>query len=163
MNAMKKLKNAGKKATRKLPKPIQKKADRKLGLFIHKYVATLYYFDDEINYIYFDMEEQGEKGYWHPQDVPEDSDEKSVEELSNEMNQVLILRNNEDSAYYSRRHDKMSDKISKKMSEQADKIEDLSGKNPMVLYKKVKDLMSSEDLDEDEIEEAFEEVDLEDE
>jgi hypothetical protein len=163
MKGMKKLKKAGKKATRKLPKPIQKKADRKLGLFIHKYIATLYYFDDEINDIYFDMEEQGEKGYWHPSDIPEDSEERSVEELSNEMNRVIMMRSDENSAYYSRRHDKMSDKISKKMSEQAEKIEDLSGKNPMALYKKVKDLMSSSDIDEEEIEEAFEEVDLEDE
>ena len=56
MKGMSKLKDAAKSATSKLPKPMRKKADKKLGLFIHKYIATLYYFDDEIQDIYWEME-----------------------------------------------------------------------------------------------------------
>ena len=59
---MSRVQNEIKKGTKKLPKPIREKVDRKLGLFLHKYVATLYYFDDEIQEIYYEMEEAEEKG-----------------------------------------------------------------------------------------------------
>lgn len=152
MKGLDKLKQAGTKATKKLPKPLRKKADRKLGLFIHKYVATLYYFDDEIQEIYWEMEEQAEKGYY----FNSENGEKTVQQLSEEMKFVIQTKNSDDyKGKDKRKHQKMSKKISKKMSQQAEKIEDISEKNPKKLFKKVKDLMKMDEMKEEDVKQEF--------
>lgn len=156
MKGLDKLKNASRNATKKLPKPLRKKADKKLGLFIHKYVVTLYYFDDEVNNLYRKMEEQAEKGYI--KEAPED--EKSVFELSDEMKMVLQLRNDKESAFYSRRHDRMRKTVSNKLEDKADLIENIASKNPRGLYKSVKQIMKNKKSKED-MEEAFQDLEQE--
>jgi len=153
MKGMKKLKDAAKSATSKLPKPMRKKADKKLGLFIHKYIATLYYFDDEIQDIYWEMEEQAEKGNMD-----------KVHELSSEMHYVIQIKTDEDySGPDSRRHKKMADKVSKKMSEQADKIRDISDRSPKKLYDLAKKVVGKDDITQEEIKEEFDLEDIEEE
>jgi len=153
MKGMKKLKDAAKSATSKLPKPMRKKADKKLGLFIHKYIATLYYFDDEIQDIYWEMEEQAEKGNMD-----------KVHELSSEMHYVIQIKTDEDySGPDSRRHKKMADKVSKKMAEQADKIRDISDKSPKKLYDLAKKVVGKDDITQEEIKEEFDLEDIEEE
>jgi len=156
MKGLDKLKKASRNATKKLPKPLRKKADKKLGLFIHKYVATLYYFDDEVNNLYRKMEEQAEKGYI--KEAPED--EKSVFELSDEMKMVLQLRNDKESAFYRRRHDRMRKTVSEKLEDKADLIENIASKNPRGLYKSVKQIMKNKESRED-MEEAFQDLEQE--
>lgn len=151
MKGFDKLKNTTKKAVGKMPKPVRDKADKKLGLFMHKYVATLYYFDDEIQEIYWDMEDQADKGYYYQ--APEG--EKSVSELSNEMRMVIQLKNDKDSGYHDRKHEKMSKKISKKMSEQAEKIEDISMKNPRKLVDLASEVLGKDEVKEEDIKETF--------
>lgn len=153
MKGMEKLKDAAKSATSKLPKPMRKKADKKLGLFIHKYIATLYYFDDEIQDIYWEMEEQAEKGNMD-----------KVHELSSEMHYVIQIKTDEDySGPDSRRHKKMADKVSKKMAEQADKIRDISDKSPKKLYDLAKKVLGKDDITQEEIKEEFDLEDIEEE
>jgi len=153
MKGMKKLKDAAKSATSKLPKPMRKKADKKLGLFIHKYIATLYYFDDEIQDIYWEMEEQAEKGNMD-----------KVHELSSEMHYVIQIKTDEDySGPDSRRHKKMADKVSKKMSEQADKIRYISDRSPKKLYDLAKKVVGKDDITQEEIKEEFDLEDIEEE
>ena len=153
MKGMKKLKDAAKSATSKLPKPMRKKADKKLGLFIHKYIATLYYFDDEIQDIYWEMEEQAEKGNMD-----------KVHELSSEMHYVIQIKTDEDySGPDSRRHKKMADKVSKKMSEQADKIRDISDRSPKKLYDLAKKVVGKDDITQEEIKEEFDLENIEEE
>jgi len=153
MKGMKKLKDAAKSATSKLPKPMRKKADKKLGLFIHKYIATLYYFDDEIQDIYWEMEEQAEKGNMD-----------KVHELSSEMHYVIQIKTDEDySGPDSRRHKKMADKVSKKMEEQADKIRDISDRSPRKLYDLAKKVVGKDDITQEEIKEEFDLEDIEEE
>jgi len=153
MKGMSKLKDAAKSATSKLPKPMRKKADKKLGLFIHKYIATLYYFDDEIQDIYWEMEEQAEKGNMD-----------KVHELSTEMHYVIQIKTDEDySGPDSRRHKKMADKVSKKMSEQADKIRDISDRSPKKLYDLAKKVVGKDDITQEEIKEEFDLEDIEEE
>jgi len=153
MKGMSKLKDAAKSATSKLPKPMRKKADKKLGLFIHKYIATLYYFDDEIQDIYWEMEEQAEKGNMD-----------KVHELSSEMHYVIQIKTDEDySGPDSRRHKKMADKVSKKMEEQADKIRDISDRSPRKLYDLAKKVVGKDDITQEEIKEEFDLEDIEEE
>jgi len=153
MKGMKKLKDAAKSATSKLPKPMRKKADKKLGLFIHKYIATLHYFDDDIQDIYWEMEEQAEKGNMD-----------KVHELSSEMHYVIQIKTDEDySGPDSRRHKKMADKVSKKMSEQADKIRYISDRSPKKLYDLAKKVVGKDDITQEEIKEEFDLEDIEEE
>jgi len=160
MKGIDKLKSAAKDATQKLPKPLRDKADKKLGLFIHKYIATLYYFDDEVQNIWWEMEEQAEKGYYYK--APEG--EKTVSTLSDEMGMVIQIKNRDDySGPDSRKHKKMTTKISEKMSSQADKIEEVSEKSPRKLYKMAKRLVGKDEIKPEDVEEEFNLEDLEEE
>lgn len=142
---MSKMKEAGKKATDKLPEGAKAKADKKLGLFMHKYVATLYYFDDEVQEIYWEMEE-----------AVENDNMSKASRLSEEMKTVITLKSNEDSGHYSRRHDKMTKKIGEKLKDQADQMQDISEKSPRKLVDLASQVLGEDEISEEEIRDEFE-------
>jgi hypothetical protein len=119
--AFEKLKDAKDSAVQKLPKPVRRKADDKLGLFIHKYIATLFYFDEEIQEIYWEMEEAVQEG-----------DREKASELSMEMKTVINLKSNEENGVSTRKHrqaiNNATDKIQKA-------TEALKGKNKASMLK----------------------------
>jgi hypothetical protein len=119
--AFEKLKEAKDSAVQKLPKPVRRKADDKLGLFIHKYIATLFYFDEEIQEIYWEMEEAVQEG-----------DREKASELSMEMKTVINLKSNEENGVSTRKHrqaiNNATDKIQKA-------TEALKGKNKASMLK----------------------------
>jgi len=148
---MDKMKSSAKKATSKLPKPMQEKADKKLGLFIHKYVATLYYFDEEIQEIYYEME-----------DAVEDGNMQKASELSTEMKTLIALKNNKDSGYHSRKHEKMTSKIAKKVEAQAERMEKLAD-SPRKLKDIASEVLGKDDISPEDVKEEFNIEDLEEE
>lgn len=111
---MNKFKQASKNQIDKLPKPVQAKADKEIGLFMHKYVATLFLFDDDIQEIYRDMET-----------AVENNNKDKALQLSQEMKFVINKKADPNSGYFDRRVEKRINKVSKKLGKQADKIEDL--------------------------------------
>lgn len=153
---MQKMKGSSKKAIRKLPKPMRKKADDKFGLFIHKYIATLFIFDKDIQEAYWEMEEAIENG----------EKEKALQ-LSAEIKSIITLKTNPDSGYYSRKMDKRLEKVTKKIQEQGDKLETMTEDlGPRKLYNLVseglgKEAEDPEDLAEEmDLENLKEEIDL---
>lgn len=156
-DSMDKVKDSSKKAIGKLPKPMRKKADKKFGLFIHKYIATLFIFDEDIQEIYWEMEEAVENG---------DKDKALM--LSQEMKTTISLKTNPDSGYYSRKVDKRMKKVTKKIEEQGSKIESMTEDlGARKLYNLVseglgKEADNPEDLAEEmDLENLKEEIDLE--
>jgi len=154
---MQKLKGNSKKAIRKLPEPMRKKADDQFGLFIHKYIATLFIFDEDIQEAYWDMEEAIENG-----------DKQEALQYSAEIKSIITIKTNPDSAYYSRKMDKRMKKVTKKIKEQGDKLESLTeDMGARKLYNLVsegvgKDPEDPEDLAEElDLENLEEEIDLE--
>ena len=147
--AFDKLKEQKNKAVQKLPKPLRQKADDKLGLFIHKYIATIFYFDDEIQEIYWDMEEAVQEGRY-----------EDASDLSMEMRTLITLKTNPESGYYSRKHEKMINKASKKIR---DATETLKGKNSLGTIKEFLKLNKEEDMEDmdlsNDIEDMIDEVD----
>jgi len=112
---MQKLKGNSKRAIRKLPDPMREKADDKFGLFIHKYVATLFIFDEDIQEAYWEMEEAIENG-----------DKEKALMLSAEIKSIISLKTNPDSGYYSRRMDSRLEKVTSKIQEQGEKMKELN-------------------------------------
>lgn len=91
---------------------VKGKMDDKLGVYIHKYVATMFYWDDELQEMMREVERLTEEG-------------KKEEALmkSEEMKTYIQLRTSDDSGYTSRRYKKKIGQISEKMEDQSDKIE----------------------------------------
>jgi hypothetical protein len=147
--AFEKLKDQKDRVVQKLPKPVRRKADDKLGLFIHKYVATLFYFDDEIQEIYWEMEEAVQEG-----------EREKASQLSAEMKTLIVMRSDKDSGISTREHrqavSKATDKIQKA-------TEALKGKNKAAAVKDFIRLGDEEDLEDadlsEDIDEMIEEVD----
>jgi len=86
--------------------------DDKLGVYIHKYVATMFYWDSDLQEMMREVERLTEEG-------------KKQEALmkSQEMRSYVQLRTSDDSGYKSRRYEKKISQISEKMENQSDKIE----------------------------------------
>lgn len=91
---------------------VKGKMDDKLGVYIHKYVATMFYWDDDLQEMMREVEHLTEEG-------------KKQEALmkSQEMKTYINLRTSDDSGYKSRRYEKKISQISEKMEKQSDKIE----------------------------------------
>lgn len=143
-NAFNKLKEQKNRAVRKLPKPLRQKADDKLGLFIHKYVATIFYFDDEIQEIYWEMEEAVQEG-----------DREKASHLSMEMRTTITLKANPESGYHSRKHEKMINKASKKITKAT---EALKGQNTVSQIKEFLKLDKEEGIEDMDLSEDMEEM-----
>jgi len=91
---------------------VKGKMDDKLGVYIHKYVATMFYWDDDLQEMMREVERLTEEG-------------KKEEALmkSQEMKTYVNLKTSDDSGYTSRRYKKKISEISEKMENQSDKIE----------------------------------------
>mgnify|MGYP006293745055 CR=1 FL=1 len=91
---------------------VKGKMDDKLGVYIHKYVATMFYWDSDLQEMMREVERLTEEG-------------KKQEALikSQEMKTYINLKTSDDSGYQSRRYQKKISQISEKMEEQSDKIE----------------------------------------
>ena len=86
--------------------------DDKLGVYIHKYVATMFYWDSDLQEMMREVEELTQEG-------------KKQEAImkSQEMKTYINLKTSDDSGYQSRRYQKKIGQISEKMENQSDKIE----------------------------------------
>jgi len=91
---------------------VKGKMDDKLGVYIHKYVATMFYWDDDLQEMMREVESLTEEG-------------KKQEAImkSQEMKTYVNLKLSDDSGYTSRRYKKKISEISEKMENQSDKIE----------------------------------------
>lgn len=143
-DALGKFDNARKKATSKLPDPLRKKADNKLGLFLHKNIATVFYFDEDIQEVYWEMEEAIEEG-----------DKDRAMELSAEMKTLITMKSDPNNGVSTRKHRKAASKLITKIEEAQGLVK---GKTE---DKNLKDFLKmnteEEDMDED-IEEMMEEL-----
>lgn len=142
--AFDKLKEQKNNVVQKLPKPLRQKADDKLGLFIHKYIATIFCFDDEIQEIYWDMEKAVQEGR-----------HEDASDLSMEMRTLITLKTNPESGYHSRKHEKIINKASKKIREAT---ETLKGKNSLGTIKEFLKLDKKNDLEDMDLSEDIEEM-----
>lgn len=146
--AFDKLKDAKDKAVKKLPKPIRDKADDKLGLFIHKYIATLFYFDDEIQEIYYEMEEAIENG-----------EKQKAMTLSTEMKTVINLRSNEDKGVSTRKHRQAVKKATEKIEKATETLKHKNKASMLKDFLKMDKEKDPEDMDiSEDIEEMVQEV-----
>lgn len=91
---------------------VKEKMDDKLGVYIHKYVATMFYWDDDLQEMMREVERLTKEG----------KKEEAIMK-SQEMKTYVNLRTSDDSGYQSRRYQKKIGQISEKMEEQSDKIE----------------------------------------
>lgn len=143
-DALGKFNDARKQATSKLPDPVRKKADNKLGLFLHKNIATVYYFDEDIQEVYWEMEEAIEEG-----------DKDRAMELSEEMKTLVTLKADPNNGVSTRKHreavDKLIEKIENAQSLVKGKTEDKNLKDFLKMNTEEKE------MDED-IEEMMEEL-----
>jgi hypothetical protein len=147
--AFEKLKEAKDSAVQKLPKPVRRKADDKLGLFIHKYIATLFYFDDEIQEIYWEMEEAVQEG-----------DREKASELSMEMKAVINLKSNEENGVSTRKHRQAINNATDKIQKATEALKDKNKASMLKDFLKIsreEDDLEDADLSND-IEEMVQEV-----
>lgn len=91
---------------------VKGKMDDKLGVYIHKYVATMFYWDDDLQEMMREVERLTKEGK---------KDEAIMKSM--EMKTYVNLKTSDDSGYQSRRYQKKIGQISEKMEEQSDKIE----------------------------------------
>lgn len=142
--AFEKLKHQKNKAVKKLPKPLRQKADDKLGLFIHKYIATLFYFDDEIQEIYWEMEEAVENG-----------ERDKASELSLEMKTLISLKSDPSNGISTRKHRQAINKATDKI-EKASKL--LKEKNKVSMMKEFLKIDKDKDPEKIDVTEDIEEM-----
>jgi len=142
--AFDKLKAQKNKAVKILPKPLRKKADDKLGLFIHKYIATLFYFDEEIQEIYYEMEEAMEEG-----------DKEKASLLSEEMKTVIVLKTDENNGVSTRKHRQAVNQATEKIQKAT---EALKNRNTVSTLKEFLKLDKEEDLEDADLAEDIEEM-----
>ena len=111
-NAFEEMKQKAEKIKDNSSEDVRGKMDDKLGVYIHKYVATMFYWDDDLQEMMREVERLTEEG-------------KKQEALmkSQEMKTYINLRTSDDSGYKSRRYEKKISQISEKMEKQSDKIE----------------------------------------
>jgi len=142
--AMEKFKGAKNKAVQKLPKPLRQKADDKLGLFLHKYIATLFYFDDEIQEIYWEMEEAVQEG-----------DREKASQLSTEMKYIITMKSDENKGTSTRKHRQAVSKATDKIQKVTELLKDKSKAGTVKAFLK---LDKDKDLDEIELDQEMEDL-----
>ena len=111
-NALEEMKEKADQIKERSSDDVKGKMDDKLGVYIHKYVATMFYWDDDLQEMMREVERLTEEG-------------KKQEALikSQEMKTYINLKTSDDSGYQSRRYQKKISQISEKMEKQSDKIE----------------------------------------
>ena len=141
-NAFDKLKEQKNKAVQKLPKPLRKKADDKLGLFIHKYIATLFYFDEEIQDIYWEMEEAVQEG-----------EKQKAMQLSAEMKTLINLKADPNSGVSTRKHRQAVNKATEKIQKATEVLKEKNKASVLKDFLKIdrdkdpEDMELSEDIE----------------
>ncbi|MFB6199807.1 MAG: hypothetical protein ABEJ83_02930 [Candidatus Nanohaloarchaea archaeon] len=146
-DAMEKFKQQKDKAVKKLPKPLRQKADDKLGLFLHKNIATLFYFDEDIQEIYWEMEEAVQNG-----------DREKASQLSTEMKTLVTMKADPNNGVSTRKHRQAVNKAVKKIEKAQQALEgNLSSKGLKDFLKLKTGEEEDEELEED-IEDMMEEI-----
>lgn len=146
--AYEKMMDAKNSAIQKLPKPVRRKADDKLGLFIHKYIATIFYFDDEIQEIYWEMEEAVQEG-----------DKEKASQLSMEMKTLINLKSNKENGVSTRKHRQAINNAAEKIEKATKTLKDKSKASMLKEFLSISKEDEVEDADlSDDIEKMIEEV-----
>lgn len=124
MRGLNKLEQATNKLRGKLPG--KTKIDNELGLFLHKNVATLFIFDDNIQDYYREMEQAIERG-----------DKHEALEISEEMKAYIHVRKKNDREFR-QKAEEVSEVLAERGEELQDKIKD---KGARQIYSEVKETL----------------------
>jgi hypothetical protein len=124
MKGLDKLEQATNKLRGKLPG--KTKVDNKLGLFLHKNVATLFIFDDKIQEYYREMEDAVERG-----------DKQEALEISEEMKAYIHVRKQNDREFRQK-----AQEVSEVLSERGEELQDkMKDKGARQIYSEVKETL----------------------
>lgn len=100
-----------------VPETMSESVDRELGIFIHKYIATLFYWDDRVQAMVFGGETSRGREYIGIRPLMQQGRKEEALEVSDEMKAYIHYKVNND-----RRYEKELDRISEAMTGAGDKV-----------------------------------------